>query len=221
MHVPTAAAPWTPTPAPTEVFPEEGRLVAHGLWVQVTIACVLGVSNSLVNGQISDLLITVAFLLTLVAPALLLRAGRVVAATIALVVLPSLAVYAALLTALIEPVSGVNYAFALTLSFLAIGFYLGARTLPLAQILPLACGLVLLFTVTFVLLPAAPSLLAAEREAGITFSGPLAHVFAPATQAALDAALFHGMIVPLAFLLLGALERHARRGAPPAGSLDP
>ena len=73
---------------------------------------------------------------------------------------------------------------------------------------------------TFVLLPAAPSLLAAEREAGITFGGPLAHVFSPATQAALDAALFHGMIVPLAFLLLGALERHARRRAPPAASAD-
>src|SRR5262249_5597653 len=168
--------------------------------------CLLGVTNSLVNGQLSDLLITIVFLPTLVAPALLLRAGRLVAAAVALVVLPSLAVYAALLTALIEPIPGVNYAFALTLGYLAIGFYVGARTLPLAAILPLALGLVALFTVTFVLLPVAPSLLAAEREAGITFSGPLSRVFTPATQAALDATLFHGLIVPLAFLLLGALD---------------
>jgi hypothetical protein len=74
--------------------------------------------------------------------------------------------------------------------------------------------------VTFVLLPAVPSLLAAEREAGITFSGPLSHLVSPTTQAALDAALLHGMIVPLAFLLLGALERHTRRAATPVASAD-
>jgi hypothetical protein len=219
MRVPSPALPQSPPPAPSST--EEARLVALGLWVQLAIACLLGVTNSLVNGQLSDLLITVAFALTLVAPALLLRAGRLVAATVALVVLPSLAVYAALLTALIEPIAGVNYAFALSLGYLAIGFYLGARALPLGAILPIAFGLVFLVTVTFVLLPVAPSLLAAEREAGITFRGPLAHVFSPATQAALDAALLHGMIVPLAFLLLGALERHALRSAPPAASTDP
>jgi hypothetical protein len=126
MCIPAPAVPQSPPRAPSST--EEARLVAHGLWVQLAIVCHLGVTNALVNGQLSDLLITVAFALTLVAPALLLRAGRLVAATVAPVVLPSLAVYAALLTALIEPIAGVNYAFALSLGYLAIGFYVSARS---------------------------------------------------------------------------------------------